>query len=129
MPAGKSASGSMKGSSSGKLRDDPPTCIPRSQYYLQSRRFFQIADVSRTTSNATTMSVMMTLIPLLFITEMNRDETTGMGKKHPGLIAPRLTGPGPRQAKTVEQLKRKCRGRLDAAKTHLVPAHGEVFFA
>ena len=61
----------------------------------------------------------MTFISLLFITEMKRDETTGMEKKHPGLIAPRLTGPAPRQAKTVKQLKRKCRGRLDAAKIHL----------
>jgi hypothetical protein len=37
---------------------------------VQSRRFFQIADVSRITSNATTMSGMMTFITLLFITEM-----------------------------------------------------------
>jgi hypothetical protein len=35
---------------------------PRSEYQRQSRRFFQIADVSRITSTATTMSVMMTLI-------------------------------------------------------------------
>jgi hypothetical protein len=49
--------------------------------------------VSRITSNATTMSVMMTFITLLFITEMKRDETTGMEKKHPDLMLRGLQGP------------------------------------
>ena len=74
------------------------------------------------------MSVTMTFITLLFITEMKRDETTEMEKKHPGLIAPRLTGPAPRQAQTVKQLKKKCRGRLDAAKTHLVSSSWRSVF-
>jgi len=59
-------------------------------------------------------------------------ETTGMGKKHPGLVAPRLTGFAPRRIKTVKQLKKrkkKSRAGWMPRKHFWLPAQGEVFFA
>jgi hypothetical protein len=49
-------------------------------------------------------------------------ETTGMGKKHRGLVAPRPTG------QAAEEKKRKGRGGLDAAKAVLAFSSGGSVF-